>query len=517
MRSLLAYLALLAVVTFAHYGFYPIAADLWSWDSGPFMLVAEDVSHGKFSAFYYNHYYGGAVLSWFHGAWVKCVQLLSQRDLLWAHHSFYYAVVPTALSISTYEMLRAFSSRRSAFLVALIPAFGFLSWIVFYSATEYYVAGYILGCFLLKTRIKWGEPLKIESTFKKFAFFVCVGFAVYTYRAMVIYALGLVVPWKWITQQSKIVLTDKSRMAKTMRSLIWILLALYVLLDLFGGKLGEYNGKAVKLNAQPNLKIAVILAMFLWAWVRRMDRRLINWKAFVLPCSGLFLGALPEIVSKLSHPISGMDSGTRLASLPQVLETITLIPDRLRELITSTTEAPLGSVGQTPLHFVSFILVVLSLTILFRHAKRQEQYKFLIFTVSLSGVTFCCVSSYATANTRWLFSSLPVMFIGTAWLLEHFIKKYRYGAVIVSTLLAGHFSNQWIGRKTLQRFAIERPEQLPSWTMGKFSKMNQVIETFKSAQLDLVISDSHFWSNNLSVLSKRKPLFVSKEWSPIEG
>ncbi len=515
LKLLGAWMVLMAIAVISHHCFIAVAPELWSWDSGPYLLVAEDVLRGKITAFYYNHYYGGAVLGWVHGAWLGLAKLFS-TDRLFNHHTFHYYFVPGLLTTSTFFMLLQFNSLVSAFVTSLIPAVGVLSWILFYSSTEYYIAGYVMGCTLLALRIRWGEPLQIRSPLRQLIFFSLVGFSIYTYRATLVYAVGLVVPMNWVIAQIRLVYSSPSLIAKRARVLIYSLLGLYLALDLLGPRIGTWNGKNVKLNALPNLKIAIVLTALLWLWLKRDQIKWGRFRDYALIPIGLILGFLPELISHIGRaPAFDDGGGARLANLKNSLETVVALPDRLRELLTSTVETPLGSVGQTPLHFASLALVILSIWAINRHVRQNRGHSFLQFSLVLAALTFCLITSYAMGYTRWLFSSLPILFVGTAFWFESQVKSGKSRLVLACLILMLHFGNQALGRSTLIRFIGERPEKLFTWTMGRMGEMQEAVQLFKDLNVRLVISDTYFWSNNLTVLSNREPLFVSKEWSPI--
>jgi len=515
-RAPAAVIALIGVAVASHAIFIPYGVELWSWDAGPFNLVAEDVAQGRISAFYYNHLYGGALLSLIHGAWLKLTLTLGLSDRLGAHHSFHFGVIPALLACFTFFMSRTFVSTRAAFTVALIPAVGFLSWIVFYSATEYYVSGYLLGCILLTLRMRWGEPLRIVDWRRKLAFFAILGLAIYTYRAMLVYAFGVCVPWEWIRSQIRSVLNTQERSMRVLRYAAYFFLSLYVCLSWLGTSIGTFQGRAIKLNANPNLQIAIVLLTFIWSWLHRHQARRIPWRAAIIPAVGFITGFSPEMIAKIGNH-EPQDTGARIASLKDALETAILLPDRLRELLTSTLEAPLGAAGQTPLHLASLVLVILSILWLIRHSRTEYRSQFLRMPLALAGLTFCLVSSYSMGNTRWLFSSLPILFIGTGYFTDWAWQAGVRRKVILSILLIAHFGNQLWGRNSLIATLKTHPQRFASWTMGRVDGMKKAIDVFQTTGVPVVVSDDHFWSNNLSVLSGRNPRFVSKEWSELAG
>jgi hypothetical protein len=54
----------------------------------------------------------------------------------------------------------------------------------------------------------------------------------------------------------------------------------------------------------------------------------------------------------------------------------------------------------------------------------------------------------------------------------------------------------------------------PSWATGRIPEHEEAIQVFRDARVRAVVSADYYWTNNLSVLSRRSPVFVSDNWTP---
>ena len=345
-KKILTATVLTTVAVVAHRNLIPVSLELWNWDVGVHNLVAEDFLHGKFTAFVYQHSYGGTVLSFFHALW-----LWLSPTVIEGHLSFPFVFVPVLLTVSTFLLLIEFTSLVPALLVCMIPALGLQSWVVWYSATEYYVASFVFGCILLILRKRWGSPWDLRSPSKLILFGAVSGLSVYTFRASLIYVVGVCLPWTWLKGEMGI-----------FRRKPWLLVPfiIYAAFEFFP-ELG-FRGK-------PVLGVFLLLTLFIWSLEKRGQWRSLLRPCFLLFFLGFLIGLAPEIVSAL-HASRIPEGNGNLATLPVIFRTMLTLPDQLRQLLTSTTESPFFETGRTPLHLACLVLGMLGIFSLFRRIRR---------------------------------------------------------------------------------------------------------------------------------------------------
>lgn len=490
----LSYLALSLITVLTHRFLLPVAPGHLNADFAIYPLTADWIAQGHCVPFQVPFDFGGVSLTALRVPWMWLYEAFSSAPdaALRAHFTFTYGVVPVLLTCAFYFLARAYASASIAFLVGLICSFGFNSWI-HQAGVEFYNTYLLAGALLLGIRARYSNPLLEMKAPALFAASALAGLAYYSCRASIVYIVAFFVPYRWLVTQIRETFKSKNKQERWIIRVACALIGLYLYLSVFGSNLGQISGKPVKLHADPNLKLAILLLGGLWFWRNRKLRRLRQPWPFLIAGAGFVTGMLPEIVYWLGKgklpPLTGKGSYT-------FQETFTAI---------GMTPASLVSLLTTPESLARNASIALFLGLAgfaFWKLRRDPKATPVFLAGALALFAYVRVSTYTLAPPRYLLPIFPAL-IGAVALGFEKLRGTRWIWLFIACIPI-HLGQQIASR-------LEYRDHLVN--SGEARKPLFVVETFQKAGVDIVITDSYWHANQHTVISRWKIPFVSNDTS----
>jgi len=524
---------LISLCIATHFFLVPVGMGFSNSDFAIYPITADWIHQGHWAPFQMNYSYGGVPITLFRVPWVWMVEkvypLLSMHSAessssyvspyFIGHFSFGFVVVSIALTLSFFYMARQFGSRTSAFISAIVCAVGFNSWL-FLAFIDFYNIYLIFGAILLGIRVRYSNPFKELSPGRLFGVSLLAGVAYYGCRASIIYIVVFFLPWDWAKAELTVLFASRfegispenatlknyslknSSRSKTSKFLLGVatcFLVLYFYLEAFGGYLGQWNGRAVKLHAGPNFTFAAVALALIW-----VKRNAIDWvnsrfkvklapglvKRWICVGSGFLLGMSPELFYWFQRgklpPLSGGGS----YSFEQTLAAVGKVPASLQEI--------LGPARGSLLIHATLALFVWSWVVLIQKAKKEKKAQIVLFAMALSLFAYVRVLTYAFAPPRYLLPIFPALIAALTLLFDEIRNKKRFW--IACLLVAMHLGLQVSGRleEAVQARISKRP--------GEYE---EVIQAFRKEQVKWVLSDEYWHSNQYTFASQWNPFFIS--------
>lgn len=491
-------------------GFY-----LTNSDYAVFELLGQDFasSFSNWTVFPYQQDYGGSLFTIFRAFWLKIRELCLGQAIYssFGAYQFSYQVTPAFLAVISFLLARAYASLSTAIMVGTLAAFGFHFWSGLFG-NDFYFAAFGLGSLLLIWRGRYGNPIQeMKWPWLCFSGVVC-GMGLTVFRAFLIYVVAFLVPSGFVKDVWRQLLLPHDRIEKALILVIGLLVFLFIYLQLFGGDLGLLAGKNVRLHAAPNILYAGVFGLIFVVKKYRVsiNRKLLGRIGCFL--SGAFLGLLPELIFQMWN--SGRIYATsweRIAYFPEIVNAAALdLPRAFRELAMGHDfQAYPGIERNFPLLLMTLSVLSVFLSRSVRFSKIEPVRNMLI----LGLVAFLSIKTYTMGATRYLFPVFPALIIGIALLLEDSARKGRFVWSVIVVIMIGTATYQIQARDQLMTRA-----QLGLATSSA-NQMRRVIELFRAQGVDVVVTDSYWHSNQYTVLSERKPFFISigRKWGPEAG
>ncbi len=477
---------------FFHFQLIPYGFEWTHGDHATAPLTTDEFLNGNITAFLFRMDYAGTTLQPLRVLWYKVWTLfdLTQFARINAHSAFSYVFCPVLMSLSSYYLIRSYVSKNAALFVGIIMAVG-LDFLSSQSGNDAYFAYLTLSSALLVWKRNEDNPFWNLRLSRLFIVGIISGLAAYTSRISLLYVLILFLPWGVFTKAIQDTFSVKKSRNKIERFgwyLFIFFIALWLYLEIFGTNLGTLAGRSIKIHAQPNFNIAIIVFTLLASSVHRSwlqsHFRILFIRSICLGC-GLLVGLLPEIIHSISAgKLSSGGSGS-FASLADGFKAFGLVPGALREIISASPPArdDFGIISQG-----STLLLCAALYALFRAYKNDpKRYQPILLLIGLSVFSFCRIYTYTFANTRYLLPILPALWValGTFW--EYAIHRGK-SAIIILVLISGFHSMHQL-RTRIEK--IEDVKSHPALTQGL-----EIIDRFKSEDITLVLSDDYWKATN---------------------
>lgn len=502
MRRILEIALTFSLLFLAHFIFFRVSPALLDSDMGWNLIESERFLRGEWPMYYYGLWYSGTTLGFFRAIWVFLVEAMNVRlfsfdSYLTGHLSFSYMVLPALMTAATVILVRSYASRTTTFLVGLFAAFGFHSWIVRYGLDWYY-ATFILGCCLLSLRGRTLNPWKELSLTKLFLAAALSGLALYTGRFSLIYLVAFWLPWEAVWQEAKKLWVRKKNLDFVFKYTIGFFIFLFCILEVFGTTVGFYKNKPIKLHSTPNLQIAFVFAL-IW-WLKYYPRK--NWtkifsKRLWIVAVGFCLGFIREIYFfffENNFHIPPQLWGTN--SLAEVFQVLTKLPRAWAENVSGP------GIGAT----MNGLVFAAVFFFLFFKSRKHPPFRIFSVIAFLSILAFLRVRTHLVGHEKYLFPIFPAILVSLGCFFDFCIKSKRIW--LVGGVCALFFINQVSGRAMLK-------DSLRS--SDKFQNIIKIIQVFESHNIQSAFSPDYHFSNQLSLVSSKKILFLNSELFPKEA
>lgn len=514
-------LALVLVAMAAHVAVVPVGLLLHNSEWSAFLLVGDWFRKGHWSVFPFQNNYGGLTLTALRAGFTAAWDSFDRS--LWGHARghmvFSYLVGAPLMALASYGLLRATVSRAAARTVGLLCAVGWQSWVYMYG-DEFYPLYLLMGFGLLALRGRHEHPFFELRPALLFAAGILAGHGLYAVRAMQLFILLFLVPWHHLGSEVAWLWRARGGLPR----LGWGFLALFAFIEVFGRELGTWGGRMVKVDGVPNAIIGGVLLSAVW--VRGRGRAYLHENgvspgALLQRCAlftgGLLLGFLPELQhwlrqGRLTSPrvFAGYD-------LPDMLRIAGQLPGAFRQLVSG--DLPFRSLDYADHSLGRFYCVALAtgaLIALGVAASRggRRDLRAYVAGALLSAFAFCRVNTQFTemAPMRYLYPLVPILVVAFGAFYDQ-VAASRWGtvrgrrAMVALLFLFAAFHLQ-------ARFSMVQAFQ----AQGLMARYQNIVETFRRAAVDIVVSDDFWYSNNLSVLSRSQPGFWGTwhDWGPPE-
>ncbi|MGE4232466.1 MAG: hypothetical protein AB7F43_03970 [Bacteriovoracia bacterium] len=515
------YFLLVLVVWATHSFIVPYGIALHNSEWSAFLLAADKIREGYFSAFAFQCDYGGLTLTYVRAFFVAFWTLFSE-DTLQAHMFFSYVVVPALLVLSCYFMVLQYVEKKAAFLTALFASFGFQIW-VFLTGNDFYPMYLMLGFVLFGIRAKMTNIFVEKSKSKIFIVGLIIGQMIYASRATLPIVVAFFLNWGWLRVQILDFLTLRFSKKPALKGLFWIAVILIssgVYLEAFGRDLGSIFGRQIRMDGKPNLHIAAYLIAIYWLAA--------NYKTEVLPrmnpigiiFGGVFFGLLPEIVHWMRLGLLGPPHVIFTQSFQESFSTLGYLPSRLRMLVSGdqayrVLSLPEDGIGQN----ACALLLIVSLFFVGKSLRKKKSIESIAWIVFLIVGAFCRIKMpyEEVAPARYLVPLFIAYLVGLAlffeWSFLMFKKSKNFQNKVIScvvyALVVGSVFHQLHSR-------LRMVDQIKA--SDHIDEVAKITTTFLFNKINFVISDDFWFSNNLIVFSnwKLKVWASWRNWGPEE-
>ncbi len=473
-----------------------------------FLLVADAYRDGYRSALPFQNDYGGLTITALRALFTSVWDHFPPGP--WHHERghmvFSYLICPPLVALSAYAMLLRYFSRATAVVLGLLCAVGLQAWARIYG-NEFYPL--MLICGFLFFALAAGTPYAFLSLPRTRLFMMGIlgGHALYATRASQLFLAAVFVPWRDVFHAAR---TLKGKLV----TLGWLLFFSGFFLELFGRNVGVILGHTIKMDGEPNIKAGMAVLCCSWFWPRRhqyLCKNTLSRCALLL--GGLFVGLLPEILHWLSrgHLWTPRDFATY--DFPQFMGIVGKLPQSFRSLVSGLQPFRAFEFADTGLgQHLCVVLSLFGFALMIRKAAKSRKFDAFLALAALNLYTYCRISTHFTeiAPARYLLPMTPAVIAALALLLEDaWSSRRRWAAPAMLgllTLFAGHhfFSRQRLAAEIKRTHYVE--------------DLHQIIETFRAANVDIVISNDFWYSNNLFVISHGTPRFWATwhNWGPLE-
>jgi len=504
------WLLLLATVTvLAHLPAIPIGLLYHDSDLTIPLLASDHFIRGDISAFYFQQEYGGTVFTMLRALWVAVFQAFasSRDDYINAQMLFSYLVGPVLAAWLSYICAKKYCSPSGALVVGLFSAIS-VQGMVQHCGDDFYYAFFIAAPLMLIAASKG------QSIFWSYRYSLLLlasaasGFMFYTFRGSLIYIVVMFLPVTFLFSELKRIFEKSDRVEKTLIYLIIFLLCFYLYLDFFGPVIGIYNGRPVKLQAEPNLTLATIAFVFLLIKIHYRDIDLTFLKRTGITFLGFAAGLSPEIFHRINHKeavsLQNWQVNTFVGALDVLANRVAIA---VRQIILGHEEF---NVYQGFLKNAPLLLVAFGVYYLIKTAKTNKKVLPLIFAGTLSLAAYFRVHMSGPGHYRYLIPLLPIIALSVGIFWDQTRAKGKTFSVAAAVLISLAFSYQYIQRIEIRENVLKR---------NAFADFYAVVDHFKTKPVSVVISDEFYHSNQYTFISRENPYFVSvgRMWGPEKG
>ncbi len=500
-RAVLLSLLLMAIAALAHFPLIRGGLDALNADYAPVWTFADELRTGKLSAFVFNMHYAGVVLTCARAAWLGLfAAFVPEPDALWTGNLvFSYALVPGLMALAAFWCARGYANRTAAWVVGLMVAIGFPSFDGHLN-NDVYSANFIFGVWVLGLRARIRNPWSSELSPMRFWFAaVLTGLMIYNSRVCLIPALVLWMPPLSVVRTEIEALRPKSRFARILMVSAGWLVGLFLYLEVFGADLGMFFGRRVKIHGTPNLKIALVLAG--WVWLAQGGVRKLGpyWEKLALFGFGVTVGFAPELIHRLlwSGPVPEGTEQTR--SISEGVAVLGQVPSSFHEIV-----AVAGS--GWGLFSVLLWLVPIGFVCDEFLRKKNVRWESAFVCLVLCIAAFCRVRNYAGVTSRYLFPLVPVLVAGASAMVSWTLSQRRFWLIAGWAGVAIHSADLVWNRREFTRAVVQT---------GFWAKTREIADTFKAVGVPVVATDDYWRSNELSVASRMDPVFFVA--TPVPG
>ena len=510
-------LALVLVSVAAHAAVVPVGLALHNSEWATFLLVGDSFRQGQWAVFPFQNNYGGLTLTALRAGFTALWDSFDHSP--WGHARghmvFSYLVGAPLMALAAYALLRRTVSLGAARTVGLLCAVGFQSWVYMYG-DEFYPLYLLAGFGLLAIRGREEHPLFKLSLPLLFAAGLLAGQGLYAVRAMQLFILVFLVPWHQLGGEVRWLWQSKAITAR----LGWFFIALFIAIELFGRELGGIHGRMIKIDGPPNATIGAVFLVLTWVrgrGVAYLRENRMGYAEFGRRCSafagGMLLGYLPELQHWLRQ---GRLTSTRVFAgydLPDMMRIAGQLPAVFRQLVSG--DIPFRALDYSDESFSRFFcaaIASIALVSLFRAATRGRRDLWAHgAAVILAGIAFCRVNTQFTevAPMRYLYPLVLPLIVAFGTFYDGALSRWGLvrGRQIAATVLFLFAAFHLQARFTMVQAFHARD------FMGSYQR---IVEEFRRVQVNVVVSDDYWYSNNLSVLSNGRPGFWATwhGWGP---
>lgn len=510
---------LLAAGTYTFFTYSPIALYFQDSDFAALQLVAHSFIEGKWTPFYVQQPYGGTLLTPLRTLWMWALAIFTHQSpfTFSFSQSFNYFALPTLCVFVIYFYLKRICSQRAAFLVALLFASGQPYWMT-YVGCEFYWASLLLGFYFMAVRTRISNPWRDLSLIRFGWMSLLTGISLYTHRVSVVFIIPFFIPNGTLGLISEKVRTEKSSVvAQTIFKISSAFALFFIYIFVSGPNLGTLFGKKIKLHADANLQISVLLLCGWLLWIFRTELNRIFRDVTLLKRAGILIlgtgiGLLPEFLYyrfQTGHVATTNIVNGMATSEEMVKAFLFDLPRAVRELASGPdTFAP-----DLFIRNLAFLFWFLSAHSLFKSFRknthvdwRQEPF---VIGIILSVFSFVCLKTYTHAPTRYLF--LITVFMTPAmglWidsklggiLTEKIPARRVLLIALFLAVLGGQFAYYYGFAKTSQTLA--QKFDVPD-------KYYRVTKAFQKTSVRVVLAEDYAVTNLFTLVAERKPYFIT--------
>lgn len=454
--------------------------------------------YGQCMIFPFDQGYGGAMFSWLRAALVPVFELFSKSDtnFITAHMFFSYILTPSLITVFIFFAAKRYCSKTGSFLTGLVAATG-MQFCFDVIGIDFYPLLLIFASVFLIARANSLNPFYDFNYKKLLLISILSGFAIYTFRANMIYICAFFVPWHLIPTGVISLFRKTGILTRFFQLLILFLFVFYVFLKLHGKDLGIIFGHRIIIHATPNLHLSLILLFLLWLIHNfQIIIKFDFFKRMLLIIAGFLIGFMPEVIHLVSshQTIQNWTS----SSETQSLESLSILKSAILEIILGSSFRNLyhGFLLYSPL-----VLFLISMSVLvFSSFKKKRLIPIYIFIV-LNVIAFISIFMSTPGGSRYLMPAMPALLLSTGIALDEFKKHTFFYCIMIVLILSTSIYNV-VQRNTWLNAAI---------SSGRAVEIPIIVDAAKKLKVPIVITDDYWNGIQYTFYSGDSILFLPKK------
>ncbi len=482
LRPILATIGIATLAVLSHREVREAAPGFVNADTATFPLTADLMNQGHWSYFGLQDTYGGVTLTVARAAW----NFLFFDDSTSGHFAFNFVLLTILFALLAFLVAQAHCTFLSSVAVGATTATGLNSLLLLYGI-DFHIAALLVGLLVLLFAAKHPKPWGSLGPLPFLVLGLAGGLALYTSRMTAVFVAAYLVPWGGLLKEWKARFGAKDGLDRALFFLGCCLVGIFFYLQAFGGTLGVWRGKPVKLHADPNLHLAAVVWGALWLRRRHSSVSRANVMRTVLLLIGFGAGFSPELISSISR-------GHGLRSLPTsdlagMFTGIGQIPGALRGLLAA---------GPSMLANFSILLGVAAIAAVAMQARVRPALRIPLFSIVLACLVYVVKRPYTEAPPRYLLAILPGVILGIGVFLD-WARARPHRLAFACLLLAGHSWSQLQNRSAWMKVVREG---------GTLETDRKIIEVFRRENVRVVVASDYWDANHRTLLGGWRPQFA---------
>lgn len=492
-----------------HFFYFYYGFELLNSDWAVFHICGQEIANsiikpgsGEWRPFCYQQSYGGNTFTLLRAFW------LVPFSSLGANLAFTYLFTPLLMNLTCYWLCTRFVSGIAPLVIAISFSAGLPVWIENYSS-DFYFGAYLLGILLLGMRAGVENPWREWSARRWLWVGVLMGLALYTWRAAAVFCLPILLPLSTPQFLKEVLLKAKTKLDRWLVRLFFTLVLFWFYILCFGSEFSTPFGKNLKIEAWPNLQIALVMGAVLvvrklgWTGLKKYFRN-----ALVLTF-GVVLGILPEIIYRLrgTKEHASLMGNTEFVSVEKFVD---FFRNGFFQTLVDLTNGMVLIQPQLVLKYIPFALFIFGVVALLVRGMKDRSFFVPLLSLCMGLVCFFALETYTYGMARYLAVIVPVFWIGGCILYQGIASKIpakgRNFFAVVFVLLV------WAYPVAMQAAFIQKSQDRSTFHAAK-----EVNEVFASHSIELVMTDDYWKTNQFTLVAPQfRPLYVSigRAWHP---